>query len=740
MRKTTFLLLLLLLPLTIQAQRLSIKEKVDSVLSLMTLQEKIGQLNQYTGDHALTGPLNNQSDKREAIIKGEVGSVLNIHGVANVRKVQEYATQSRLGIPLLFALDVIHGYKTTFPIPLAEAASWDLDAIEKSARIAAVEAAAAGVNWTFAPMLDIARDPRWGRVMEGAGEDVFLASKISERRVKGFQGKALGDTNSIFACAKHFVGYGAAEGGRDYNTTDISERRLFETYFPPFEAAVKANVGSFMTSFNDINGFPSTGNKWLYRDILRDKWNYSGIVVSDWGAIGELIAHGFAEDLSEASKKAIIAGVDIDMESSAYIKHLNDLISDKKIDVSLIDEAVKRILYKKFELGLFDDPFKYIDTNREERELNNPSHRQFAKEIAEKSIVMLKRDDSVLPLKENLKTIAVIGPLTKSREDMKGNWSVPCDNYDDYISPFDGLLKRVPSTTKMLYAKGCEVEGSDKSGFKEAIRVAKKADVVLMFMGESWHMSGEAKSRTDISLPGVQEELIKEIHKTGKPIVLLLSAGRPLTFPWCAENVGSIIYTWFLGIEAGNAIASVLYGDYNPSGKLPMSFPRSVGQIPIYYDHKNSGRPLLDENKIEYVSAYIDSKNTPQYPFGHGLSYTTFAFSNLQTDKREIKKGETITISCDIKNNGKYGGEEVVQLYIRDRYASVTRPVKELKGFKKIFLKPGESTKIIFPISSEELAFYNESMVKNAEGGVFDIFIGSSSEKIELVGNFFLNI
>ena len=571
-----YLPLALVLSLTFSAasaQDKKIEKKIDSVLKLMTLDEKIGQLNQYTGDRDATGPITNNPNKLKDIKDGKLGSMLNVRGAKETREVQEVAMQSRMKIPLIFGLDVIHGYRVTFPIPLAEAASWDLTAIENGARVAARETAASGVHWTFAPMVDIARDPRWGRVMEGAGEDTYLGSQIARARVKGFQGKGLGNLDAVMACAKHFAAYGAAIAGRDYNAVDMSEHTLWEVYLPPFKAAVDAGAATFMNSFNTLNGIPATGSSYLQRDILKGQWKYSGFVVSDWGSIGEMIAHGYAKDKAQAAELAIKAGSDMDMESRSYLPNLAKLVADKKVPVALIDDAVRRILRKKFELGLFDDPYRFSNESRQEKELNSPQNRKAALVMAEKSIVLLKNENQVLPLSKSLKKIAVIGPLGKSEKDMQGFWSIQWQN-DNLVSLYQGLKNKVGDKTELLYAKGCEIEGTSTAGFAEAIETAKQADVVIMAIGETLDMSGEAKSKANIHIPGVQEDLIKAIQATGKPVVVLLMAGRPLIFNWTADNVPAIMYTWWLGSEAGNAMANVLYGDYNPAGKLPMTFPR----------------------------------------------------------------------------------------------------------------------------------------------------------------------
>lgn len=740
MKKNVSITLLLVSFLSF-SQPKTIDQKVNALLKQMTLEEKIGQLNQYTGDNAATGPITINPNKQAEIKQGLIGSMLNILGTQYARQYQELAMQSRLKIPLLFGQDVIHGYKTTFPLPLAEAASWDLDAMELSARIAAVEASASGIHWTFAPMVDISRDPRWGRVMEGAGEDTYLGSKIAYARVKGFQGK-LGDVNSVMACVKHFAAYGAAVGGRDYNSVDMSERMLWETYLPPFKSALDAGAATFMNSFNDLNGIPATGNKYLQRDILKGKWNFQGFVVSDWGSIGEMVSHGYSKDNKEAALQAITAGSDMDMESNAYRYHLAELVKEKKVSITLIDDAVKRILRKKFELGLFDDPFKYCNPEREQAALNNPEHRKAARDIAAKSIVLLKNENRILPLSKETKTIAFIGPLVKERKQNMGFWSVelPEVDYDKHvISQWEGLQNRVGNSAKLLYAKGCEIEGDNKDGFAEAVAVANQADVVILSIGEKRDMSGEAKSRSNLRLPGVQEELIKAIQATGKPIVVLINAGRPLIFNYTADTVPAILYTWWLGTEAGNAIADVLFGDYNPSGKLPMSFPREEGQIPIYYNHFNTGRPAANETATNYVSAYTDLKNSPKFPFGFGLSYTTFDYSDLKLSKNKIKSTETIEVSMTITNSGKVAGEEVVQLYLRDKVGLVVRPIIELKDFQKIKLNAGETKTVKFTIDKQKLSFYNTDLKWITEPGDFDLMIGSSSSDIRLKATFELN-
>lgn len=721
------------------SQPKTIDQKVDALLKQMTLEEKIGQLNQYNDDSKATGPITVDNDKASQIRNGQVGSLLNCLGTERTRSWQKLAMESRLKIPLLFGQDVIHGYKTTFPVPLGEAASWDLAAIQKAARIAAVEASASGIHWTFAPMVDIARDPRWGRVMEGAGEDPYLGSLIAKARVIGFQGEKLGDIDAVMACVKHFAAYGAAVGGRDYNSVDMSERMLWEVYLPPFKAALDAGAATFMNSFNDLNGIPATGNKYLQRDILKGKWDFKGFVVSDWGSIGEMQNHGYAKDGKEAAYLAITAGSDMDMESRCYKNNLEVLLNEKRIDIELVDDAVKRVLRKKFELGLFDDPYRFCNVEREKAALNNPEHTKAAREIGAKSIVLLKNDSNVLPLSKDTKTIAFIGPLVKEYKQNMGFWDVdlPGVDYEKLVvSQWDGLQNKVGKNTKLLYAKGCEIEGDNKDGFAEAVKIASQADVVIMSIGEKRDMSGEAKSRSNINIPGVQEELVKAIQATGKPVVVLINTGRPLIFNYTADTAPAILYTWWLGTEAGNSIADVLFGDVNPSAKLPMTFPREVGQIPIYYNHFNTGRPAKNDTDLNYTSAYIDLSISPKFPFGFGLSYTTFQYSDLKLSKKKMKNNEAIEVTANITNTGKYAGEEVVQLYLRDKFGSVVRPVKELKGFEKIKLNVGETKTVKFVIDNQKLSFYNDKLEFKSEPGDFELMIGASSEDIRLKENF----
>ncbi|SDH83443.1 beta-glucosidase [Chryseobacterium taeanense] len=711
----------------------TIDQKVSDLLSKMTLEEKVGQLVQYSGFEYATGPQNsNSANVLNEIKQGKVGSMLNVAGAEETRKFQELALKSRLKIPLLFGLDVIHGYRTTFPVNIGQAASWDLNLIEKSERIAATEASAYGIHWTFAPMVDIARDPRWGRVMEGSGEDTYLGTQIGLARIRGFQGKGLGNLDAIMACAKHFAAYGAAVGGRDYNSVDMSLRQLNETYLPPFKAAAEAGVATFMNSFNDINGIPATANKYILRDLLKGKWNFQGFVVSDWGSIGEMVNHGYVKNNKEAAKKAITAGSDMDMESRAYMAELPKLVQEGKVDPKFIDDAARRILVKKFEMGLFDDPYRFSNEKRQKEQTNNSENRKFGREFGSKSIVLLKNEKNILPLSRSTKTIALIGPFGKETTANHGFWSVAFkDDNQRIVTQFDGIKNQLDKNSTLLYAKGANVDDQDKSMFAEAVETAKKADVVIMTLGEGHAMSGEAKSRSNIHFSGVQEDLLKEIAKTGKPIVLMINAGRPLVFDWAADNIPAIVYTWWLGTEAGNSIADVLFGAVNPGGKLPMSFPRTEGQIPVYYNHYNTGRPAKNNTDRNYVSAYIDLDNDPKYPFGYGLSYTKFVYSDMNLSSTNLKGNQTLNVSVKISNTGNYDGEEVVQLYIRDLVGKVVRPVKELKGFQKVFIKKGESKMVNFTLTPENLKFYDDELNFDWEGGDFDIMTGTNSQDVQ---------
>ncbi len=709
-------------------------QRADSLLKWMTLQEKIGQLNQYNDDWDATGPVTVDQNKAEQVKNGEVGSLLNCVGVQRTRNWQSIAMQSRLKIPLLFGQDVIHGYKTTFPIPLGESCSWDLDAIGRSERVAATEASSAGIHWTFAPMVDIARDPRWGRVMEGSGEDPYLGSLIAAARVRGFQGAKLGETNSLMACAKHFAAYGAAIGGRDYNSVDMSERLLREVYLQPFKAAVDAGVATIMTSFNDINGVPSTGNNELLTQILRKEWGFTGFVVSDWGSVGEMVNHGNAASGYEAALSAINAGCDMDMESRCYRNHLEKLVKEGKVSLSAIDEAVRRILVKKFELGLFEDPYRFCNEERERKALNNPQHPAMAREMARKSIVLLKNENHLLPLSPTLKSIALIGPMVKAVNQNKGFWDVKVPDADSnfIVTWWEGISARVSKETSLHYALGCDFEGENRKGFQEAVAIAKKADVVLFTMGERRDMSGEAKSRSNIGIPGVQEELLELLLKTGKPVVVLISAGRPLVFNYTADHAPAILYTWWLGSEAGNAVADVLFGDYNPSAKLTMTFPRSVGQIPIYYSHFNTGRPAKNDSDRFYRSAYTDLSIYPKYEFGYGLSYTSFQYSKLEINRKQFGKNDLVDVRVTVSNTGPFDGEEIVQLYIRDLVGSISRPVSELKDFARVYLKKGEAKIITFHLEASKLSFFGQNAKLVLEPGQFDVMVGASSRDIRL--------
>lgn len=709
------------------AQKKTIDQRVDSVLALMNLDEKVGQLVQYTGGFDTgTRTASPKQGQIELIRSGKLGSLLNIFGAQQTRKVQKIAVEeSRMKIPMLFGLDVIHGFRTTFPVPIAEASSWDPKLVEKSARMQAIEASSAGIHWTFNPMVDIARDPRWGRIVEGSGEDPFLGSVMAASRVKGYQGDDLAAANSIAACAKHFAAYGAAEGGRDYNTVELTERTLREVYLRPFKSALDAGAATFMVSFNEIGGVPSSANPFLLKKILRDEWKFDGFVVSDWNSIGELVPHGIAKDLKEAARLGINTGVDIDMEANAYHRHLADLVNENKVSIRDLDESVRRVLKIKFRLGLFDDPYKYCSADREKKTIRNEEMIKATREAAKRSAVLLKNENHLLPLKKDLKRIAVIGPLANSKVDPLGPWNQQGDSAD-VVTVVEGIKNKINGKAEIIYSKGCTIDGKSKNGFNDAVAAAEKSEIVILCLGESLTMSGEARSRASLDLPGVQNELAELLQKTGKPIIAVLMNGRPLTINYLAENIPAILETWFLGNESGNAIADILFGDYNPSGKLPVTFPKSVGQVPLYYNHKNTGRPNNPAHQM-YTTSYTDFTNAPLYPFGFGLSYTTFEYSNLSLSKNKISKEESIIASIDVKNTGDLEGEEIVQLYIRDLVGSVTRPVKELKDFKKIYLKPGELKHLEFVISPDKLKFYDINMNFTVEPGDFKLFIGTNS-------------
>jgi beta-glucosidase len=700
---------------------------IDDLMERMTLEEKIGQLTLFSSGWDITGPTMREN-YLEDIKNGRVGAVFNAHGAEYTTGIQKIAVEeTRLGIPLLFGYDVIHGYKTIFPIPLGETASWDLNYIEKSARIAATEATAEGLHWTFAPMIDIARDPRWGRIAEGSGEDPYLTSMIAKAKVKGFQGDDLSSLNTMLACAKHFAAYGAAQAGRDYHTADVSEITFRNIYLPPFKAAVDAGVKTFMTAFNEIFGVPASGSKYLLTDILRNEWKFDGFVVTDYTSIPEMVKHGFAKDEKHTGELAINAGVDMDMQGAVYYNHLAKSIEEGKVSLNRVDEAVKRILSLKYELGLFEDPYRYSDVHRQAELVMTPENLEFAREFAKRSIVLLKNESNTLPLSKSIKTIAVIGPLADSQKDMLGSWSASGDHKKS-ITLLQGIMNKLGNNARILHSFGTGVNDNSRDGFAEALRLAKASDAIILAIGEHSNMSGEAASRSNINLPGLQEELALELAKTGKPLVVVLMNGRPLTIEKIDEKADAILETWFLGTTAGDAIADVLFGDYNPSGKLPVTFPRKVGQIPIFYNHKNNGRPFSEG---KYTSKYLDVENTPLYPFGYGLSYTTFSYSEIKLNDAQMSSTSHIEASVIVTNTGEMFGEEVVQLYTRQLVGSITRSVKELKAFKKIGLEPGESMEVTFELNWEDIAFYNANSEFVVEPGDFHIFIGTNSQELK---------
>lgn len=713
---------------------------VSDLLSKMTLEEKVGQLHQITSQWNMTGPApdNEYAKAQEENLKsGRVGSMLNVIGAEATLNAQKLVVEnSRLGIPLIFGYDVIHGYQTMFPVPLGEAASWDPELLELSASIAAVESAAAGLHWTFAPMMDVGRDARWGRVMEGAGEDPYLSSVLSAARVRGFQGEQLSDKNTIAACAKHFAGYAFAESGKDYNTVDVSNSTLHNVILPPFKAATEAGAATYMNSFNIIQGIPATANSYIQRDLLKGKWGFDGFVVSDWNSIGEMIAHGATEDLKSAAQLAFKGGNDMDMEGYAYTSHLLELIEEGQIDQSLLDDAVSRVLRIKYRLGLFEDPYKYSDTVREKNTLLSPGNKAAALKVARESIVLLKNEKDILPLKKELKSIAVIGPLADDKDSPLGNWRAHAIS-NSAVSLLEGVKAKAGEGIQIHYAKGCDLVTSergfageisfnmeDRSGFADAIAAAKKSELVLLAIGEDCYQSGEGRSQADIGLRGLQMELFREIKKVNSNIVIVLMNGRPLAIPELDKHATAIVETWFLGSEAGHAIADVLFGEHNPSGKLPMTFPRSNGQLPIYYNYLSTGRPG-PKNEV-FWSHYTDLTNDPLYPFGYGLSYTNFSYDKFTA----IKEGDQIQASVMLTNTGDIKGTEVVQLYIRDQVASLPRPVKELKGFQKVDLIPGESKMIEFTLSKQDLSFYDNEGNFLFEEGNFDIMIGGNSRDL----------
>ncbi len=720
------------------------EKRIDALLAQMTLEEKVGQLNQYSSPFDMTGPPPSEGAQKTAydqIRGGLVGSMLNVTGAEATRKAQQLAVEnSRLKIPLIFGYDVIHGYKTIFPLPLAEAASWDPAAVERSARIAAIEAAAAGLHWTFGPMVDVSRDARWGRIMEGSGEDPFLGSQMAAARVRGFQGKSLADVDTIAACAKHYAAYGFAEAGRDYNTVDISESTLRNVVLPPFKAAADAGVATFMNSFNEIGGIPATASVHLQREILKGEWGFTGFVVSDWGSIGEMVPHGYAENLAQGAEQAITAGSDMDMESRAYVQHLTELVTSDKVDIKLVDDAVRRVLRVKFALGLFDDPYRYSDAAREQAVTLTPASLAEARDVARRSIVLLK-NDGVLPLDKTVRSIAVIGPLADDKDSPLGNWRGQ-GAANSAVSLLEGVKAAVSPSTRVLYAEGAKLvtgprdfsspsvyNTSDRSGFAAAVAAARAADVVLLAIGEDAYQTGEGRSQADLGLKGLQDELLKAVVAANKRVVVVLMNGRPLAIGHVAEAVPALVEAWLLGSQSGHAIADVLFGDYNPSGKLPVSFPRLVGQEPLYYAHKNTGRPGPDSSVT--WSHYTDVPNDALYPFGFGLSYTSLACSEPRLSATEIGRDGQLRVSVTVTNAGARAGAEIVQLYVRDLVGSVTRPVKELKGFQRVELAPGQAQEVTFTITASDLAFYTARGQWEAEPGTFTVFVGGNSRDVK---------
>ncbi|KAB5390303.1 beta-glucosidase BglX [Bacteroides fragilis] len=721
---------------------------IDQLMKKMTLEEKIGQLNLPVTGEITTGQAKS-SDVAKRIRNGEVGGLFNLKGVERIREVQRQAVEeSRLGIPLLFGMDVIHGYETIFPIPLGLSCTWDMKAIEESARIAAVEASADGISWTFSPMVDVSRDPRWGRVSEGNGEDPFLGAAIARAMIRGYQGKDMSRNDEIMACVKHFALYGASEAGRDYNTVDMSRQRMFNEYMLPYQAAVEAGVGSVMASFNEVDGVPATGSKWLMTDVLRKQWGFDGFVVTDYTGINEMIDHGMGDQQTVAAL-ALNAGVDMDMVSDAFSGTLKKSVEEGKVSAAAIDAACRRILEAKYKLGLFDNPYKYCDVNRPKKQIFTKEHRAIARKTASESFVLLK-NEGVLPLSKK-GTIAVVGPLANTRSNMPGTWSVAAV-LDNAPSLVEGLREVVGDRAKVVTAKGSNLIGdadyekratmfgrelhrdnrTDRELLDEALKVAAGADVIVAALGESSEMSGESSSRTNLEMPDVQRALLQELLKTGKPVVLVLFTGRPLVLTWEEEHVPAILNVWFGGSEAAYAISDVLFGDVNPSGKLTATFPQNVGQIPLFYNHKNTGRPLQEGRWFEkFRSNYLDVSNEPLYPFGYGLSYTTFAYSDIHLSSTEMSADGELTATVTVTNTGSRDGAEVIQLYIRDLVGSVTRPVKELKGFEKIFLKAGESRKVSFSITPELLKFYNYDLQFVCEPGDFDVMIGGNSRDVK---------
>ncbi len=716
---TAFVALGLAAPGHAAAQRAAPGRLIDSLVARMTLEEKLGQLNLPSVDNQPSPA------QLEQVRKGLVGGFLNLAGAQATRDAQRIAvTESRLHIPLLLGLDVIHGYRTIFPIPLAEAATWDPAAAESTARAAAREAAAAGVNWTFAPMVDIARDPRWGRIAEGAGEDPYLGSAMAAARVRGFQGRDLRAPDAVLATVKHFAAYGGAEGGRDYNTVDASERTLREIYLPPYRAAVDAGAGSIMTSFNEIGGIPSHANRWLVTTLLRDEWKFPGFVVSDWTGVEELRNHGVAGSRADAGKVALEAGVDMDMVSRIYVEDLPGLIRAGRIPIATVDAAVRRVLAAKRALGLFDDPYRGSSVERERNVLLAPEQRQLARTVAQEAIVLLKNDGNLLPLGPARHTLAVIGPLADDHVAALGSWAGRGDPRDA-VTPLEGIKTRAGTGAEVRYAKGCGITDTATAGFAEAVALARQADVALLVLGEAGDMSGEAASRSSLALPGVQQQLLEAVQAAGTPVVLILMNGRPLTVQWAADHVSAIVEAWFLGVESGPALAGVVFGDVSPSGKLPVTFPRAVGQIPIYYNHTNTGRPASAD---KYTSKYTDLPSSPLFPFGYGLSYTSFEYKDLKLSAPSIAAGGTLNVSVTVTNTGAREGTDVAQLYVHDEVASVTRPVRALAGFRRVSLRPGESRTLEFTLTPKELGLYDQRMRFVVEPGKFRVYVGGSSE------------
>ena len=711
----------------VMAQLPSKDQFINDLLAKMTLEEKVGQMSLFTSDWDVTGP-SLRPQYKEDIKAGKVGAVFNAYTAKYTRELQQIAVENtRLKIPLLFGYDVIHGHQTIFPISLAESCSWDLAEIENAARVAGEEAAAQGLHWTFAPMVDIARDPRWGRISEGAGEDTYLGSLIGAARVKGFQGESLKSPKTIAACAKHFAAYGAAQAGRDYHTVDISIQTLYNTYLPPFKACVDAGVASFMTSFNELNGIPATANSFLLKDILRKDWNYKGMVVTDYTSINEMVAHGFSKDERQAGMQAANAGVDMDMQGAVYMNHLKSLVDKGNVPQAAIDQAVRNILALKYDLGLFEDPYRYSDEKREKMIVLSQANLEAARRMARKSIVLLKNKNNTLPLRTNQK-VALIGPFGNEKRSLIGSWSAAGD-WTKSIPVLAAMQEKAPNN--ILYAKGCNINDDSLQYIESALQTARSADVVVLALGENWDMTGEAASRSSLGLPGVQQQLFEQIQALGKPVVVVLMNGRPLCIPELDQKADAILETWYLGTMAGPAITDVLYGDYNPSGRLTTTFPRSEGQIPVHYDMKNTGRPFDANNK--YTSKYLDSPNEPLYPFGYGLSYTDFTYSKPFLNKKKMKRGEKLNLTLTITNAGKRAGEETVQLYIRDLVGSSTRPVKQLKAYQKINLQPGESKTITFFVDESMLSFFNYDLQYGAETGEFDVMVGPNSSNVQSI-------